>query len=89
MKRLGIKETKAWFIDKGFSEIKPEHRNRATRVSRFSEYRPEELVRRESMKFDCLSWHLFSRPAYNSGRKSESRFRILILKSLPKPKLPE
>ena len=87
MKRLGIKEPKAWFMTTGFSDIKSGQRNRASRVSRFSE-RPEVLIRMESMKFDCLSWHMFSRPSCELGRKNESRTRILILKALPKPKLP-
>jgi hypothetical protein len=45
-------------------------------------------VKKIVMRHDCLSWYLWSRPAYECGRIRRERWKLMILKALPKPMLP-
>lgn len=86
--RLGIKESRAFIMIEGFHLLKPEHRYRATRVSRFQEYHPSELIQMEVSKFDPLSLPLVLRYANDEGKKRLERNKLYLIRHMVKPNLP-
>jgi hypothetical protein len=83
MNRMDITESRVWRMKTGFHSLPVEHRRMALRHKEH-----DKLVKQEAMRYDCLSWALFSKPAYTCGKKIMEKNKLNCLRMSPKPHLP-